>query len=443
MFNDIDKLFKKYFPNSPFERLYDFQIKTIENILKNKNTLAIMPTGGGKSLIYWTAGAVLNGITMVISPLLALIDEQAQKIRDEGFEVLVIHSGIDQDKQNKNMIDFYHRTLNPSFIFASPERISTDGFFEYCIRDRKEEIKMFVIDEIHCVSQWGFNFRPLYKRIPEFLNNLYDDKWPIILGLTATLNPKDLNIICDDFKIKSDNIFKDELLLRPEIELKVKEFNNEEEKEMALWGLLTIHKEEKILVYLYRKYPKRGVVDLHKKAIERGFNALSFHGDMTSGLRQEIIKSFKENNVNIVFATNAFGMGIDIFDIRVVIHFMPPESVERYYQEIGRAARDKKQAYAYLLYSEKNNEVKRQFFIDDSFPDIKKIEKLHSEITNNELGLKTMNVYENDERKDVFPYLIDTGIIEIKTKSITNIDIFGEINDDESETPGKTGGLNS
>lgn len=132
--------------------------------------------------------------------------------------------------------------------------------------------------------------------------------------------------------------------------------------------LLKIHKNEKNLIYVYRIESERGVKRLSEKALEKGYKSICFHGDMTAKERKEIISKYKNNDINIIFATNAFGMGIDIPDIRTVIHFMIPESVEQYYQEVGRAARDGKAANAYLLYTNKNIDVKRRYFIDGSFP---------------------------------------------------------------------------
>jgi ATP-dependent DNA helicase RecQ len=261
-------------------------------------------------------------------------------------------------KQLKLLKDFYKGELNPDFIFASPERISTDGLFEFCIESRKDELTLIAIDEIHCVSQWGHSFRPFYKHIPTFLNNVYGDQWPTVLGLSATLNRKEVADICDTFRIKSESVLKSELLVRTEIELKTFKFIKEDEKLEKLWQLLTIHQNEKTLVYIYRVKGKNSTEELAKAAIERGIKATHFHGDVSSKDKQDIIERFKNNELDVVFATNAFGMGIDIPDIRVVIHFMIPESVAQYYQEVGRASRDKQASNAYLLYSNKNIDVK-------------------------------------------------------------------------------------
>ncbi len=432
MDTNVGNLFKRFFPNlAKNTNLKAFQNKTISHVINGNNTLAIMPTGGGKSWIYWISGLASEGITIVISPLIALIDEQADKIRELGYDVLTLHSGVSANQQISILKDFHDKIINPNFIFVSPERIATDGFFEYCIRSRRNDIKLVTIDEIHCVSQWGFDFRPFYKRIPTFLDSVFDIKWPTILGLTATLNPKDIKEICTDFRIQKENIFKDELLVRSEIELKVIKLINENEKEDKLWQLLEIHKKDKTLVYLYRKYNKRGTEDLKNKATAKGIRSMNFHGDMSSEERKAIIETYKNDEVDVIFATNAFGMGIDIPDIRVVIHFMIPESVEQYYQETGRAARDKKASQAYILYSNKNIDVRKKDFIDNSFPDIDLINSVHKKITGNEIGIKTLKYFDDEDIQQVLPYLLEEDIVSILTKSITNLNIFKNSNNAE------------
>ena len=278
---DLDRDFKALFPKLGF-RLNELQKKVIENTVCVDNTLCIMPTGGGKSVIYWMAAAELGGTTIVVSPLIALIDEQTEKLREHGFSVLELHGGIEAEKQMDLLKDFATRKINPQFIFASPEKIATDGFFEYCIKCRRNDIKLMVIDEVHCVSQWGISFRPFYKRIPDFLDKLFgNDNWCRILALTATLNPKELKDICEAFQIQRNNILKKELLMRSEIQLHVQKFVNEQEKEDRFWEIIHLHKGEKTLVYVYRKKGDRGVEGLCQTALKKGYRAIFFHGDMT------------------------------------------------------------------------------------------------------------------------------------------------------------------
>lgn len=425
---DLDKDFKAKFPKLSFQ-LTDFQKQSISNVITEGNTLCIMPTGGGKSVIYWMAAAELGGITIVVSPLTALISEQAKKIRDHGYIVFEMHSGIDAGKQMKLMKDLANRLVTPNFIFASPEKIATDGFFEYCLKCRRDDVKLMVIDEVHCVSQWGINFRPFYKRIPDFLNNLFDNgDWCRILALTATLNPKELGDICSSFHIDKKNIVKQTLLMRNEIQLHVSKFANEKEKEERFWDILKIHRGEKTLVYIYRKKGERSVEGLCEVAIEKGYKAEYFHGEMDSQERMSIIEKYRAGDIDIVFATNAFGMGIDIPDIRVVIHFMIPESAEQYYQEIGRAARDRSGANAYLLYSDKNIDVKRKHFIDRSFPDEKKLTEVFRRIAKKP-GIKVIPYFEDEDLQDCLPYYLESGVIKIIGKGFAELSGLTNIKD--------------
>ena len=269
------------------------------------------------------------------------------------------------------------------------------------------------------------------------MNEVYGEYWkPKILALTATLNPKEVDDICLEFKIDNLGIKKDESVMRSEIALKVLKFTNEDEKDHKLWQLLKIHENEKTLVYVYRIEGDRGVVGLSRRANEGyGLNAKYFHGNMSSEDRQKVIKMFRDNETKLVFATNAFGMGIDIPDIKNVIHFMIPESIEQYYQEIGRAARNHDlvpTANAYLLYSNKNVQVKKTYFISKSFPTIDQIEKYFDEITNNDMRYKTYQYFDDNEIKQrCFPYYLDNGLIEIESKGFGSLQNIIEIKDNE------------
>ena len=421
MYN-IDQDFQRWFPNMQFQ-LKDFQKKVISNVVEKGSTLCIMPTGGGKSIIYWMAGLACGGTTIVVSPLIALMEEQAQKIKEHGYKVLVLHGGVQSSQQVQLLTDYANGKLTPDFIFVSPEKIGTDGYFEYCLHKRHDSITLMVVDEVHCVSQWGLSFRPFYQRIPEFMNELFGaDSWCKVLALTATINPKELKDICESFNIDTEHILKDDILMRNEVQLHVKKFRDENLKEEAFWELLDRHKSEKVLVYAYRKGNTRGVKDLAQKAKEREFRAEYFHGDMNTKERMEIIEKFKSNEINVVIATNAFGMGIDIPDIRVVIHFMIPESVEQYYQEIGRASRDGKGANAYLLYSDKNISFKNEYFIDGSFPQEKLLRDVYQKIVGNQqIGYRTLAYFVDEEKQLCLPYFLRAGLIEIVAKGFSGL----------------------
>jgi len=427
MTTNATDIYEKKFP--AMAKLYSlkpFQEEVINHVIKNGSTLAIMPTGGGKSLIYWVTAVApeFEGTCLVVSPLIALIDEQTEKLRNEGFSVLAIHSGMGASEQMKHLKEFATGESTQDFIFVSPERMATDGFFEYCISLQKDKIKLVVIDEIHCVSQWGLDFRPFYKQIPAFLNTVFKKKWPVILGLTATINPRELTDIRADFNISEKSVIKNKVLLRMNLNLNVEKLSDETEKEKRLWEIIEEHPNEKILVYQYRKTGKRNVEDLCEDANRKGLRALAFHGDMSSGERQEVINKVLNDSHNVIFATNAFGMGLDIPDIRVVIHFMLPGSIEQYYQEVGRAGRDGKEAIAYLLYSNRNVEVRKSYFIDNAFPAEDDIKVLFKKTTNNEIGKRTLQYFAEEDLQNILPYFLNCGVISILGKGFTRINIF-------------------
>lgn len=428
----IDDLFRSRFAAieshlPPAERtgVRSDQRRVIESILDGRNTLALMPTGSGKSLCYWIAGLALKGITLVIFPLTALMDEQAGKLAGHGCNVFVLHSGISSKKQYDELIALYNSRERPDFIFVSPERLGTDGFLEFVLHHIKDDIKLVVIDEAHCISQWGFDFRPFYKEIPAFLNNVFGTpSHPRILGLTATLSLQDQKEICRDFRIEPDNIIKSDLLLRKEIDLQVVKVVKEEAKDVLLEETLKQHRHEKMLVYIDRKQGKRSVEDLCQRALAWGFKADYFHGDLSSEHKANIIERFKAGEITVVFATSAFGMGIDIPDIRGVIHFLLPESIEQYYQQIGRGGRDGKPSWAILFYSDKNVQVRKKDYIEQSFPSAGNVADAFQVLTNYEVGKKTFNYFGEESAQSAYHYLIQTRLVKVVCKGIQSLRAF-------------------
>lgn len=421
-----------------FNNLRGIQEEVIENIINFGSTLAIAPTGSGKSLIYWISARILNGTCVVISPLISLIEEQTQKLRSRNYNVLSFHSSkTDSEKKNDldALIDFSNGKNIPDFIFVSPERIATDGLLEYCFKKQKEIIKLLVVDEVHCISQWGNDFRPFYKRIPNFLDEVFGTKWPTILAMTATINPKELEDICNDLRIPKSSVKRDlNKPLRHDISIHVEKFLNEEEKSERLFDLLEENKDKKILVYLYRKYYKNGVEDLSNKAKELGFKTDFFHGDLDARKRQAILDDLKSGKTNVIFATNAFGMGIDIPDIRIIIHYMLPESIEQYYQEIGRGGRDEEGAKAYLLYTNKNIRVRGQYFIDKTFLSEKEIEEEFKKQFQGETGLKSFTMFGENDFSSIFNNLLNCKSIKYIAKGFSNFDNVLEIKNKELDS---------
>ena len=286
-------IFREHFSTVGSEVRYT-QRKIIHSIFQKQNTLGLMPTGSGKSLCYWIAGKGLGGVTLVVFPLTALMDEQALKLREHGCTVYVLHSGIDTRVQFQELISLYKQTTLPDFIFLSPERMATDGFLEFVLRRVRDQINLVVIDEAHCISQWGLDFRPFYKEIPPFLESVFADRpLPTILCLTATINPKDREQICEDFNVKPEHVIEHDILLRSEIHVRVIKVANEDEKDERFWDLLETHREEKVLIYIDRKRGKRSVEEMNRIAQQRGYQSAHFHGEMKVGQKAEVICQFK------------------------------------------------------------------------------------------------------------------------------------------------------
>lgn len=419
----VNTVFQQYF-SSVGSSIRQKQMGVIQSIMSGHNTLALMPTGSGKSLCYWVAGKALGGITLVIFPLTALMDEQAEKLTRHGCRVATLHSGIDSREQYKELIALYNGE-EPDFIFVSPERLGTDGFLEFVLKTIHERIKLVVIDEAHCISQWGPDFRPFYQEIPPFLSKVFsEDHKPLILGLTATLCPKDVSQICTDFGIDQRDVIRDEHMLRHEIALKVRKVADENEKDAILWGTLEEHRAEKVLVYLDRREGKRSVTELNTIALGKGFKSAHFHGLLSSETKLDIINRFKTGELQLVFATSAFGMGIDIPDIRGVIHYLLPESIEQYYQQIGRAGRDGKASWGLLLYSNKNVQVRKEHFIAKSFPQTADIQDAFACLSNGK-GKVTVNYFEDETKQSSYHYLVRSGIVSILCKGMDHINVFG------------------
>ncbi len=333
---DILSLAKKDFG---FERLRPGQEEAIRSLLAKRDTLVVMPTGSGKSAIYQIAGILLPGSVLVISPLIALQKDQVDSInRSEGAcSAVVINSLLKRTELRENLDCVANGSCK--FIFLAPEQLQKDETIQAL---GQTKISMIAIDEAHCISEWGHDFRPDYLQLGRVIESL---RHPVIIAMTATASQRVREEIIERLAMKKPSIFIGGFD-RPNIHLRVDHFEEQAKKLEAV-----IHRtrwaEKPGIVYAGTRRAAEGI--MHRLA-EEGINALFYHGGLNGSDRRNIQDRFMSGDAEVIVATNAFGMGIDKPDIRFVYHYDAPDSLDSYYQEIGRAGRDGERADAILFF---------------------------------------------------------------------------------------------
>jgi DNA topoisomerase-3 len=334
-------------------------------VIEGKDVLLVMPTGAGKSLCYQLPGIALGGTTLVISPLIALMDDQASKLQERGFAVARIHSGRDRAASRQACIDYLNGSLQ--FLFIAPERLRVAGFPEMLA---KRKPSLIAIDEAHCISQWGHDFRPDYRMLGQYLPTL--QPCPVI-ALTATATPIVQDDIAAQIGLRAPARFI-QGFRRDNLAIEVVEVPTSQRAAITRKLLLDASRRPAI-VYT----PTRAQATTLAAELNAHFPCDAYHAGLDSAHRQRVQQKFLEGRIEVMVATIAFGMGIDKPDIRTVIHTALPGSLEAYYQEIGRAGRDGELSRTILMHSWADRKT-HDFFYDRDYPDVSFLDALFAQL---------------------------------------------------------------
>lgn len=358
----IYQVLKKYWNYDAFRPL---QEDIILSVMDGKDALALLPTGGGKSICFQVPAMTMPGICIVVSPLIALMKDQVENLRERGIEAVAIVSGMGKREVDILLDNCVYGPIK--FLYLSPERLMSDLVRE---RIKYMKVNLFAIDEAHCISQWGYDFRPPYLELAR-LRELHP-KVPI-LALTATATELVVNDIQEKLAFRKKHVFR-------------KSF---ERKNLAY---IVAHEDNKLrrLFAVAKKVQGSGIVyvrnrretqEVARQLNAHGIRADYYHAGLPALQRSEKQEAWKTNQIRVIVATNAFGMGIDKPDVRFVVHLDLPESLEAYYQEAGRAGRDEKKAFGVLLYNENDRaQLERKFEL--SFPSVAEIKQVYHHLGN-------------------------------------------------------------
>ena len=357
------KILTRYWGFTSFRPL---QEDIIKSVIEGSDTLALMPTGGGKSVTFQVPALALEGVCLVITPLIALMREQVNRLNSMQIKSTAVHSAMSREEIEIALDNCIYGDYK--FLYISPERISTRIFQGKIIRIN---LSLVAVDEAHCISQWGYDFRPSYLKIAS-LRSLIDPDVPF-LALTATATPPVVEDITSKLEFRQKNILRTSFA-RKNISYLVR---HAEEKGTYLVKTLRRVKGSGIVYVRSRKRSKEVAEMLYGNNISADF----YHAGLPDELREKKQTAWSTGATRVIVATNAFGMGIDKADVRFVIHWDIPDSIENYFQESGRAGRDGKPAYAVLLYSPSDkNRMNNSLRL--KFPPIDKIKDTYEALCN-------------------------------------------------------------
>lgn len=337
-----------------YDNFRPLQAEIIQSVLEGDDTLALMPTGGGKSLCFQVPTMVMDGLCLVVTPLIALMKDQVENLRKRDIRAAAIYTGMTYDQQktviNNCKYGPYH------FLYISPERLESSDFREQL---PQLPITFIAVDEAHCISQWGYDFRPSYLHIAQIRQLLSSKRRVPILALTATATPDIIDDIQDRLEFRQHHVLR-KSFERPNLSYVVRLANKKADEIVHILSRVP----GSAIVYVRNRQRAK---ELSEYLVQQGLSADYYHAGLTTQQRNDKQMAWIENRTRVIVCTNAFGMGIDKPDVRVVIHHDLPDTVEAYFQEAGRAGRDGQQAYAVLLYAPSDKTKARQR-VADNFP---------------------------------------------------------------------------
>ncbi len=399
-------------PDEALETIFGFeafragQRRVVDRLVDGGDALAVMPTGSGKSLCYQLTAALTEGVTLVVSPLIALMKDQLDALHQTGLPATEINSSISRRERRRRIEGM--RTGDYKIVYVAPERFRSSAFRRAL---REVEIGLFAIDEAHCISQWGHDFRPDYRRLADVRSEL-DEPRTVALTATATeyvqkdivrqLDLADADVIVSGFE-------------RPNLYFEVFHARGKRDKLRRLEALIDYHDGESVIVYgATRKQVRQVCGDLD----DRGIDAELYHGGMDDQARATIHDRWMAGEMPVLVATNAFGMGVDKADVRAVVHYNMPGSVEAYYQEAGRAGRDGEPAHCLLLFNYADTGI-HEWFADNSYPTRREIAQVWNRLTGLEPSRRRTGPGALADRiagleSDLHPMLVESALRQLE-----------------------------
>ena len=373
----IHDILKRYWGYDSFRPR---QEEIIMSVLDGRDTLGLLPTGGGKSLTFQVPAMVFEGITVVVTPLISLMKDQVDNLRAAGIRAVCLHSGLSR-AEHRLALDRC-RLGKAKLMYVSPEKLQSSTFIDQL---RSMDVSFLVVDEAHCISQWGYDFRPSYLKI-SLIRELFPDI--PVLALTASATPVVVDDIMDKLGFKERNVYA-RSFSRDNLSYIVR---NDFDKERRLISVLT-NTSGSAIVYVRSRRRTREIADM---LVRNGISADYYHAGLDATEKNEKQNSWKTDGVRVMVATNAFGMGIDKPDVRTVVHYDIPSSLEEYYQEAGRAGRDGKESFAVLLVS-RADKGRLTRMLSEMFPPkdfIRRVYELAGNFVNVAVGDGYNSVYE-------------------------------------------------